>query len=312
MPDAPIPPPDGVTGPWITEPGAYDLTDDQYHADPVVGGSLSSSGARTLLRASPARFDYERHNGGRADKDEFDFGRAVHLRVLGVGGAVVVVEGSGKDPNAWRTDDDRAAVAAARAAGATPIRPRDVPVVEAMAAALREHPVAGPLFDRPGRPETSYVGRDPETGIMCRARIDWLPDVADDERIIMVDYKSARTAEPGRFAKAAADHEYHMQGPFYGDVLSWLDLDHGQSPLFVLVAQEKDPPYLVSVGYPSGRAVEWGRIRNRKARDLYRQCVADGHWPGYTEAPVELDIPGWLDYQYTADYDAGRYALNGD
>jgi hypothetical protein len=309
--DAPIPPPDGVTGPWITEPGWYDLTDDQYHADPVVGGSLSSTGARTIMGSCPEQFAYDREHGS-PEKDEFDFGRAAHLEVLGVGGQVVVVEGTGKNPNAWATNEDKAAVAKARAAGLSPIRPRDVDPIKAMAKRLREHPVVGKLFERPGRAEQSYVGRDPETGVMCRVRVDWQPDVGDDDRVILVDYKSARSAHPAAFAKAMADHEYHMQCPFYGAVLDWLDLLHGRDPLYILVAQEKEPPYLVSYGWPSPRSIEWGKVRNRKARDLYRQCTADGHWPGYPDTPVEYDIPGWLDYQYTADYDAGRYALNGD
>jgi len=37
----------------ITEPGVYALPADVYHADPVAGGSLSSSGAKKLL-ACPA------------------------------------------------------------------------------------------------------------------------------------------------------------------------------------------------------------------------------------------------------------------
>jgi hypothetical protein len=181
-----------------------------------------------------------------------------------------------------------------------------------MAKRLREHPVVGKLFERPGRAEQSYVGRDPETGVMCRARVDWQPDVGDDERVILVDYKSARSAHPAAFAKAMADHEYHMQFPFYGAVLEWLDLLHGRDPLYILVAQEKDPPYLVSYGWPSARAIEWGKVRNRKARDIYGECDATGRWPGYPDTPVEYDIPGWLDYQYTDDYDNGRYALTGD
>ena len=35
-----------MTAPGITEPGVYDIPATAYHRDPVVGGSLSSTGAR--------------------------------------------------------------------------------------------------------------------------------------------------------------------------------------------------------------------------------------------------------------------------
>ena len=43
----------------ITEPGVYEMPAEEYHADPVEGGSLSSTGARRLLEMAPARWRYE-------------------------------------------------------------------------------------------------------------------------------------------------------------------------------------------------------------------------------------------------------------
>lgn len=298
----------------VTEPGAYNLTDEEYHSDPVVGGSLSSTGARTLITSAPARFQWDREHG-RADTRAFDAGRAAHREVLGAGGDVVVITGSGKDPNAWNTNETKAAVAAAREAGKTPIRPDDARTVAAMAEALRAHPVVGPLFARPGRAEASFVGRDPESGVMCRARVDWMPDVPADGRLLVVDYKTTADASPRGFAASMAKYGYHQQGPFYCDVLSWLGLDHGHEPRFVLVAQEKDPPYLVTVGCPRERAIEWGRVLNRKARDIYRHCTATGLWPGYDAGPTgiaEFDLPGWQVAHYEAALDAGLYDPIGE
>lgn len=291
----------------VTEPGVYNLTEAEYHADPVVGGSLSSTGARTLITSSPARFWWDREHG-RPDTREFDHGRAAHREVLGAGGDVVVIAGSGKRPNAWDTNETKAAVSAARAAGKTPIRPADAATVAAMADALRAHPVAGPLFARPGRAEQSFVGRDPETGVMCRARADWMPHV-DGGRVLVVDYKSTADASPAGFKVSSAKYGYHQQGPWYCDVLTWLDLDNGIPPQFVLVAQEKDPPYLVTINRLTERAIEWGRVLNRKARDIYRHCTETGEWPGYSTGITELDLPGWQVARYEADLDAGLFDI---
>lgn len=297
--------------PWIVEPGQYDLTDTQYHTDPVVGGSLSSTGARTLITSAPARFHWERQHG-RPDSGVFDFGRAAHREVLGKGGDTAVITGTGKDPNAWRTDDDKAAVQAARDASLTPITPRDAERVHAMADALREHPIAGPLFARAGHAEQSFVARDPASGVMCRARIDWMPDVGNTGRLIIVDYKTTVDASDAAVAASMLRYGYHQQGAFYSDVLTWLELDHNRTPLFVLVAQEKEPPHLVNVGCPTERAVEWGRVLNRKARDTYRQCEATGHWPGYGLNIAKLDLPGWQVARYETALDNGLYDPIGE
>lgn len=299
------------TVPVITEPGVYDLTDEQYHGDPVLGGSLSSSGARTLATSTPARFAWERAYG-RADTSSFDFGRAAHTHVLGTGAPIAEI-----GANDWRSPKTRAKADAARAAGMTPLLTKDAQRVYEMADRLREHPVAGPLLARDGVAEQSFVAADPETGVMCRARVDWLPDVGRG-RVIVVDYKSTVDASPEGFAKASAKHGYHQQGPWYGDVLTWLGLHNGQPPLFVLIAQEKTAPYLVTVNRLSPRAIEWGRVLNRKARDTYLTCTLTGQWPGYAQDPrrpgerpqiVELDLPGWQVHQYESAMDAGAFDI---
>lgn len=300
-----------MTGPGITEPGVYSLPAEEYHGDPVVGGSLSSTGARQLLTC-PARFDYYRRNG-RPDKKTFDLGRAAHTRVLGVGDEVEVIAGSGKNPNAWATDADKAAVAAARAAGRTPIKPAEGDTIEEMAAALRAHDDAGPLFARPGKAEQSLVYQDKETGVWCRVMADWMPDVAPDGRVLVVDYKTTVNADPAVFARSVATYGYHDQGAFYTDAVIALGLHNGIDPAFVIVAQEKEPPYLVSVHPFDSEALEWGRIRMRKARDIYRHCTETGRWPGYrNDQLAALGLPLYVIRQYETAYEAGLYDIEGD
>lgn len=288
--------------PWITEPGWYDMSDVDYHADPVVGGSISSTGARTLIAKTAAHFDWERRHG-RPDKADLDFGKVAHARVLGRGTDVVVVVGTGKDKNAWRTDADKAAVAKARAAGKTPIRWRDHQAINEMADRLRSHPVAGPLLARPGRHEQVGVWRDPVTGMWCRLMADFLPDVARGARLICVDYKTTVDASPTGFAKSMANYGYDQQGDWYCTGLHTLD-PRDEPPLFVLIAQEKTPPYAVLVAQLDEQALARGRHRNRRALDLYAACSAAGRWPGYPAEPVELRLPGWAAREFEAEQEA--------
>jgi hypothetical protein len=283
-----------MAAPWITEPGRYDLDEAEYHADPVVGGSLSSSGARTLVNACPARYLHERVHG-RPDTPAMEFGRAYHSIVLGSGAEVVEIPAKTRGTKA----ED-----AARDAGQIPLITKDYRRAQAMAAQLREHPIAGPLFARPGKAEQSFVARDPETGVMCRIRVDWMPDVAPGARVLAVDLKTTASAEPVAFAKSMATFGYHQQGAFYCDALAQvLDV----APRFVFVAQEKDAPYLITIAEPDTEAFAWGRELNRQALRTYARCTAAGQWPGY-EAQLDpeddgiavLPLPGWQVAAYEA------------
>lgn len=300
-----------MTAPTIDQPGVYDLSAAKYHADPVTGGSLSSTGARQLL-VCPARYDHHRRHG-RPDKKEFDLGRAAHARALGVGEEIEVITGTGKNPDAWATNDDKTAVAAARAAGRIPIKPADDQTIDLMVDALRAHPDAGPLFARDGVAEQTLIYQDKETGVWCRVMTDWMPTVDPDGRVLVVDYKSAVSADPTAFARSVAAYGYHDQGAFYTDAVTALGLDHGIEPAFVIVAQEKEPPYLVSVHPLDGEALDWGRIRMRKARDTYRRCTETGHWPGYrSDQLAPLALPSYVIRQYETADENGLYSIEGD
>lgn len=294
--------PSGRAIPRITGPGVFDdFPADSYHKDPVPGGSLSSSGARKLLPpSSPAIFRAWR--AGELDSkrsDALDFGRAAHRTVLGAGDEYVVVEGSGTNPNAWTTEATKAEVALVRAAGKTPIRPQDAVTIEAMAAKVRAHPIAGQLF-QPGRGVAEQVLVWRRQGVMCRAMIDWRTWTPSG-RPLVVDYKTAACAEPAALSRSIDQYGYHQQGEFYDSGVEALELNNGQAPAFILVFQEKTPPFQVVVVQPDDEAMQWGARLNRKALDVYRRCVESDTWPGYTDvngncadsSVLSVALPPW-------------------
>lgn len=290
-----------VVAQGIDRPGVYDLPAGSYHADPVPSGSLSSSGARRLLPPSCPALFHQWLTTGQEHKSEFDFGHAAHALVLGIGAPTVVI-----DAKDWKTKAAQAERDAAYAVGATPLLRADYEQVQAMAAALAEHPIASALF-QPGRgkPEQTLVWMDQESGVWRRAMLDWLPDSNDTGRLIIPDYKTTKSAQPGSLSKALYDYGYIQQAPWYLDGIEALDLSPGGEPAFVFVFQEKTPPYLVTVVQPSPETVQWGRVLNRKALDLYRRCSTAGHWPGYTDEVISLSIPGWAEYQLQAAWERG-------
>jgi hypothetical protein len=279
----------GGLEPFVTEPGCYDMPDPVYHADPVVGGSLSSTGARLILQ-SPAKFFYRRMAGSE-ERRAFDVGRAAHELVLGFGAGIEVVEGDGADPNSWRTDSDKRRVAAVRAEGKTPLTPKDYATVLGMADALRANAeVAAYLAN--GIAEQAIFARDPKTGTWLRGRVDFRKG---ENRLL--DYKTCLDADPRSFAKSMGKWGYSQQGAFYKLVLRLLGVV-GPDAEFLIIAQEKEPPYLCSVIRPDAEAMAYGAALNRLAIDTFTTCVAEDNWPGYPTEPVEISLPGWLVSQY--------------
>lgn len=257
----------------VSVPGLYDIPEDVYHADPVAGGSLSQSGARTLLKC-PAKFQWEREHG-RPPKREWDAGRAAHHLVLGVGPELVLFPGTGKNPEAWQKQDDIAAVAQLRAEGKVPLRPSDWAMVHAMAAALRSDRLAAAML-RPdsGAAEQTLIWRDDKTGVMCRARIDWLRDSGD-----VVDYKTTNDASPSALTRSVAKLGYHIQRAQYTDGVRALGL--ADAPRFVFIAQEKEPPYVVTCAQLDDEYAAIGTAAIGRAREIFRDCTESGYWPGY-------------------------------
>lgn len=272
----------------ITKPGVYDIPFEDYIRDPIPGGSLSSSGARKLLPPScPALYRYEQDNPPAARKT-FEIGHAAHQRVLGTGPELVLV-----DAERWDTKVIKAEVAEIRERGAIPLKRAELDKVNAMAKALREHPAAARLFEPgTGHAEQSLFWEDQPTGVKRRARLDWLPAFNDGRRMVLPDYKSCVTAEKEALERAMDNYGYHCQGAWYVDAVRALGLG-GDDTAFILVAQEKTPPYLVNVIEPDAMAMRIARARNREAIELYARCVAEDHWPGYSEQIELASLPTW-------------------
>jgi hypothetical protein len=281
--------------PVITEPGIYSgLAEDIYHADPVPGGSLSASGAKALLDC-PARFRWQQEHPVR--KDAFDFGTAAHRLVLGAGADLAVM-----DYDDWRTKGAREEREEARAARMVPVLKKDYTQVQAMAFALRAHPLAAAALDpaRGGKPEQSLFMQDEASGVWLRSRLDWMPDPHSAMRPVIFDYKTTSCAEPKAFAKSMANYGYHIQAAWYAHLYYQIT---GVDAPFLFIAQEKEPPYLVSVCQPDQEAMRAGRNLMRDAIDLYASCAATGTWPGYPEDIHSISLPAWAKAQeLTYDY----------
>jgi hypothetical protein len=281
----------------ITEPGIFDhLTLEQYHADMVPGGSLSSSGARKLLPPScPAKFDYERRHP-QPPTDAMEFGSAVHSIALGNGAEVVPV-----DAKSWvgkAVQEERREI---RASGRIPLLEAQFQTANEMCVALRRDPLAAKLLDPSrGKAERSLFWRDEKTGVMLRARPDWLPEPVEGERLLVPDIKTIPEVDPDSIAKSLEKYSYPMQADFYESGIRALGI--AQDVVFLFIFVRKTRPHLIQVvGVPEiDRTI--AAAKNRRAIDLYARCMASGEWPAYEPGIAYIDMPSWAQSRDAGDY----------
>lgn len=282
----------------VTEPGVYTMDAATYHADPCPTPSLSSSGARTIVSECPARYWFDRHNPPEPT-EALVIGSAVHEWLL---------EGETwprrhfvlPDDHSNRTKAGKGLVASVKADGKRPIAADQWADIQAMKAALDEHPFASAAF-RNGQPEQSIFWRDARYGIWCRARPDWLPHSGT----IVADYKTCISAHPDDLRKSIADYGYDMQADWYMRGIKALGLM--THPTFVFVFQEKAAPYLVTVVTLEEAALLVGGMKNDRAAATFARCLRTGQWPGYADDVVALDIPAWEHARIERDKERGLY-----
>lgn len=271
------------------------LPAEAYHADKT---SISSSGLRALLNPGcPAQFKYDRDNP-QPPKREFDLGNAVHAAVLGEGHDIVEIP----YPD-YKKADARALRDAAYDEGKVPLLPKEKLQVEAMEKAVREHPLAGPLFaPGSGVAERSIYWTDPATGVRCRVRPDWLKQLPG--MTLCADLKTIRDAAPDTISRAIRDHNYHQQDPLYIDGIEAAGLaPDGCRFIFAFVS--KQPPHLITVRELTDQDRDIGRARNERALRIYADCIARDEWPDWTGPVTEIPqigMPVWETIRQAEEY----------
>jgi hypothetical protein len=237
-----------------------------------------------------------------------NFGVAAHRSLLGVGAQVVVV-----DADDWRTKRAQQQQKDAHAAGRVPLLLRDYAKLREMETALRQHPEASALFTPgAGLVERSLFWVDQEFEVWRRARLDLMIPWSDTAPCVVVDYKTTASVDTASMAKSMVTYGYAQQGAWYIDAVEALGLAPEGDVVFLLVYQMVTPPYLVRVAQPDPEAIQWGRVRNRKAVSVYRDCELSGIWPGYPSGVVPLANPRWVDYQLEAAWASGELDVRTD
>lgn len=279
------------------EPGYYkNLPAADYHASHAISSS-------TLVHAlrSPAHF-WANYIGNperqiQTDTEALHFGRAAHVYLLEratFGDAYMVTPKVDKRSIAGKAEFS-AYQEKAIATGAEIITEDDLATIKGMAAALEQFEIEetgsgaviplAQVFAK-GKAEESFVWKDPNTGLLLRARTDW--------RIgnVVVDYKTARDARPLPFRRDVAQRRYYMRAAMYLDGIEAVTGDRPSA--FFLLAQEKEAPFAAATYQINPDNLEFGQQQYKAALQSIDRCMQSGKWTGYSRQVQVITVPDYL------------------
>lgn len=173
-------------------------------------------------------------------------------------------------------------------------------LVESCAASVLEHKVAAKLFTG-GVPERGIEWTEPETGIACRGRLDYL---RPNE---VVDLKSTHEETVRGFTRHVVSRLYYAQLAWYHDGAIRAGKLQADAPLPVIVSVSTTEPYDVAAFRLTRNAYEAGQILYRDFLLKYRDCLAADYWPGIAPGMLELDLPDWAAGMNGSEYEGGGW-----
>lgn len=272
----------------MTPRGPCSITRAEYDAIDAVRWSVLKE-----MRKSPLHYRYRELHEPEVTPAML-LGQGAHtaiLEPLQLLSDYVLWENGDRRGNAWKEFE-----ATHTAAGKTILKRNEFELCVAMQQAVRAHAEAAKYLVR-GRAEQAIVWIDEETGLVCRARLDWLCDVPGLE--VLVDVKSTQSVEGPIFGATAARLGHYAQVAMYLRGLRAL----GHLTQAKIIAVEQRPPHDVAVFDVGGDELAAG---DEEVGDLLRkvkECRERGEWPGRYAAEQPLRLPAW--FYASAEADAG-------
>jgi len=274
----------------IIEPGIYRMESTKYHGIPAA----SKTFLHDLLTRTPAHAITP-----RKETPALKEGTAIHCAVFEPSRFqdeyIQKPDGmsfSTKDGKVWREEAEKT--------GKIILNYDFYENCTLMSKAVHDHlqahedPIIKNLLTH-GEPELSAFWQDPEYGVLCKARFDWL----NQESRIIVDLKSCTDASERKFTNDAYAHGYDMQSGKYCYGLTQITrVEHKD---FYFIAVEKEPiiidgekSFAVQVYKATEMQINHGLTRCYQALKIYKECLDSGKWPAYPAQVKDINLPGWV------------------
>ncbi|HCW17718.1 PD-(D/E)XK nuclease-like domain-containing protein [Achromobacter sp.] len=141
-----------------------------------------------------------------------------------------------------------------------------------------------------GWAEPSAYWVDPDTGVRCRCRPDFVHPL-NKRQAILVDVKTFGDAGVREFSKQVSRTRYHVQDAFYSE--GFARAAGLEVVAFIFVVVEDKFPH-ASASYQLGNDSRYeGYSEVRRLLDVYAECERTGVWPGYARQTTVVDMPAY-------------------
>lgn len=260
------------------------MTEKEYRSHPAISRS-----ALWRMHDSPEKFKYYRDNPPEP-APALLFGQVVHKLLLqpeDFDSEFVVAPEVDR-----RTKDGRAAwndfLTASGGKGVITLDMYQTALE--MTEKARTAPYVAKLLN--GQREVPFFWTDEMTGEECKCRVDVITDIG--ENLIIVDYKSCNDASTDGFMRDTVKYGYDLQAAVYSE---GVEKNTGRKPLFVFIAQEKQPPYAVNILQSDEPFVKHGYDLFREYLGMYHYCRTTDNWFGFMGRDGiinNLSLPAWM------------------
>jgi hypothetical protein len=287
----------------LSKPGFYEMEAADYHADPSLIPSLSSSIAKKLIMDTP-RHAYHAHprlneNFKSKSEKKFNLGSVVHELILGKGGGYEVLEFESYTSKAAKEARD-----AALAFGKVPILENQfgeaLLMRDAVFDRLSEIHVCRDIFLQDadtfqnGTAEHVMIWNEPN-GAICRAMIDWH---GPDEHELWDIKTTGAGLSDAAIDRTIENLGYDLSAAFYVRGVNAL-CPHLQGRVkWRWIFVEDEEPFECRVIEPTESTLALGDRKARYANEIWTQCMLSGRWPGYPNEIYHQTMPEWAERRW--------------
>jgi hypothetical protein len=151
--------------------------------------------------------------------------------------------------------------------------------------------------------ESVALWHDPATGLLCKVRFDVTGAPMAHPCApggFVLDLKTTRDCLPDKFSRSAVDLGYHLQMAHYlagAEACGLTELGNGT---FWALAVESHPPYAMLL-FDMGPWYEAGKLACAMAMQNIKESQDTGLYPAYSEDPIVLEPPPWIDRGLVGD-----------
>lgn len=179
-------------------------------------------------------------------------------------------------------------------AGKLVVSEADMDALLGISHSVANHSMARQILYGVGVNELSLVWEDPETGVLCKGRIDRLCEY--EGYPFVVDLKTtSKPASTHAWQSAVESFGYHEQAAHYLRGLSVLrPLEGDATRRYAWLVVETVPPYCVRVFEAEEAALQIGNDEVAKYLKAYSECSRTGTWPGWPEGMDLAGLPAWV------------------